>query len=127
VVLLDSLHAGHDAQGRLEESSLAPFVAFARKASEGGPLFYVTHSAVPTPDYASTTETAAFLLKQIGALASPTSAYPDPSDPFRLTRIVDQGHFHVRGFAGADRDAHCQQLRLLPSILRDEVLPVLRR
>jgi len=127
VVLLDSLHAGYAATGHHnpDPAQLAPFASLARAAAQGGPILFVTHSAVPTPDYASTTETGSFLLREIGAQVAPPQA-PD-GDPFGLSRAYEQNHFFLRGYAGSDGDAHCGQLRLLPAILRDHVLPALRQ
>ncbi|UQA56270.1 hypothetical protein [Polyangium aurulentum] len=127
VVLLDSLHAGYAATGHHnpDPAQLAPFASLARAAAQGGPILFVTHSAVPTPDYASTTETGSFLLREIGAQVAPPQ--PPDGDPFGLSRAYEQNHFFLRGYAGGDGDAHCGQLRLLPAILRDHVLPALRQ
>jgi hypothetical protein len=126
VVLLDSLHAGY-AQGKrsLEHGQLAPFVAAARAAAEGGPLFYLTHSAIVTDDYASTSETADFVLRELGVHAQfvPT----EPSDKVQLEWSYEKNQLFVRGYSGADKDAHCEQLRLLLPIVRDHVLGALGR
>jgi hypothetical protein len=103
IVLLDSLHASYPSDSRrLQPGQLAAFVAWARAAADGGPLMYVTHSDVQPEDYASTRETAAFLLFQAGG---------------------ERGRFFVRGYPGGGPEDHCAQLRLLPAILRDTLLP----
>jgi len=125
IILLDSLYASYAPGGKMPDpTELAPFSSFARAAANGGPLLFVTHTAVPTPDYASTLETGTHLLREIGAADVP--ATPPPQDPFGLSRAHDQNHFFLRGYAGSDGDAHCGQLRLLPDILRDHVLPASR-
>ncbi len=126
LILLDSLYAGY-APGRadLVPGQLAPYVAMASAAARGGPLFYLTHTAVPTYGYASTGEAASFLLRELGA--SPIAVSPTESDPFQLTRMYDGGSLFVRGYAGASREDHCAQLRLLPSILAEHLLPALGR
>lgn len=126
VILLDSLYASYQQPSDKSPAAaeLAPFTAFARAAANGGAMLFVTHTAVPTPDYASTAETASFLLHELGA---ELKADAPAQDPFGLTRAYDQNHFFLRGYGGSDGDAHCAQLRLLPDILRDHVLPALRQ
>jgi hypothetical protein len=103
IVLLDSLHSSYVSDTRrLQPGQLPGFVAWARAAADGGPLLYVTHSDVLTEDYASTRETAAFLLFQAGG---------------------ERGRFFVRGYPGGTREDHCAQLRLLPAILQGTLLP----
>jgi hypothetical protein len=134
LVLLDSLYAGYAPGTReVERADLALFVEAARDALRGGPLFYLTHSAVATPGYASTGEVATFLLDELGARPLPLAPTLDPptaaTAPTRhpLTRLYEASHLTIRGYAGGDRDAHCAQLHLLPAILRDVVLPALPR
>jgi|GEM_PF-4656889 len=124
VVLIDSLYASH-ASGTDEPdpAELAPFAALARSAARGGPIFVVTHSSVPTNGYASTVDTATFLLRDVGLDAALDE--PPQADPFGLIRAKDRNHFFVRGYAGGDAAAHCAQLRLLPDMLRRQVIPSL--
>jgi hypothetical protein len=126
LILLDSLYAGY-ATGRpvLVAGQLAPFVSMADAAARGGPLFYLTHTAVPTTGYASTGEAATFLLQEVGARAIDIA--PSDGDPRPLTRMYDGGNLYVRGYAGATREAHCDQLRLLPAILAEHILPAFGR
>jgi hypothetical protein len=127
VILLDSLHGGYArgpgsraADHRVDPTSLQPFLSFAREAATGGPLFYLTHSAVATDGYASTTDVASMVLEEVGAPAHDVT--PNPGDALRLTRMSDDGRFFVRGYAGGSKEDHCAQLRLLPSIVRERVL-----
>lgn len=124
VVLIDSLYASH-ASGTEEPdpAELAPFAALARSAARGGPVFVVTHSSVQTSGYASTVDTATFLLQDVGLDAAMDT--PPEADPFGLIRARDRNHFFVRGYAGGDAAAHCAQLRLLPDILRRQIIPSL--
>jgi hypothetical protein len=127
VVLMDSLYAGY-LPGRhvLEHGQVAPFVEAARVAATGGPLFYLTHTDIRTPGYASTSEVATFLLSELGVAA--TAVETEGSDaPSPLRRLHETGRLIVRGYGGDSRDGHCAQLHLLPGILRETVLPTLRR
>jgi hypothetical protein len=126
LILLDSLYASYAPGGReVEPATLRPFLQSAREALTGGPTFFLTHTAIATPGYASTGEVATFFLAQLGLHATPVEPYP--GDVRFLHRIAEEGHLVIRGYEGADRDAHCSQLHLLPSILRDTVLPARRR
>ncbi|AKT40848.1 alpha/beta hydrolase [Chondromyces crocatus] len=122
LVLLDSLYGGY-APGHREliPGQLGPYVSLAEAASRGGPLLFLTHTTVPTVGYASTEETATFLLRQLGASASLVT--PNDGDPLRLVRMYDGGSLYLRGYAGATREDHCAQLRLLPTILTEHILP----
>ena len=126
IVLLDSLYAGYLAGKRtVEHGQLPLFLEAARKARSGAAAFYLTHTAIGTPGYASTGEVASYLLGELGVTATPVDA--DPGTAHALSRIFEEGRLVIRGYAGADRDAHCAQLHLLPSILRETVLPGLGR
>jgi hypothetical protein len=123
VVLMDSLYAGYTGAGKeLDPARVAPFLGAARSALAGGPAFYLTHTDIATPGYASTSEVASFLLGALGVATSPV-AEADGAGPYALRRMAEQGRLWIRGYAGADRDAHCAQLHLLPRILKEAVMP----
>lgn len=124
VVMLDSLYAGYANAGRtLQHGQLATFVEAARAARGGGPSFFLTHTAILTPGYASTAEVASFLLAELGVTATTTIDSAGTGERFPLTRVFEEEKLAIRGYAGADRDAHCAQLHLLTSVLRETVLP----
>lgn len=124
VVLIDSLYSSFASGAETPDpNELAPFAALARSAARGGPLLFVTHSSVATNGYSSTVDTASFLLRDVGL--DDALSVPPETDPFGLIRARDRNHFFVRGYAGTDAAAHCAQLRLLPDILRRQVLPFL--
>ena len=125
VVLMDSLYAGYiDDRRTLDRARIAPFLGAARSAMDGGAAFFLTHTEIATPGYGSTAEVASFLLTELGATSSPV-AEGDGVGPYSMRRMHQRGRLWIRGYAGADRDAHCAQLHLLPGILRDVILPVL--
>jgi hypothetical protein len=134
VVLLDSLYAGYTDDGSarpgarrtLDRARIAPFLGAARVALGGGPALFLTHTQIATPGYGSTAEVASFLLAELGVAAAAVDEEASAAAPYPLRRLFEQGHLWIRGYAGADRDAHCAQLHLLPGVLRDAVLPALR-
>jgi hypothetical protein len=123
VLLADGLHTGFEGSKWSRQVSavgMAPFTLFADEAVAGRKLFALTHSSIETP-YASTTETASFLLDVENVDRVPTSA-PGPRPGMVQSSAADRGHFHVRGYAGNDKTAHCDHLHAFGDIL----LPYLR-
>lgn len=112
VLLADGLHASIDPTNRFERhvsvDHMAPFTAFADEAVAGKKLFAITHSEITTP-YASTTETADFLLAQEGVARVPTNGAP-LRPGMALKSRGDSGAFHVLHYAGGDEEAHCDHL-----------------
>jgi len=117
VVLLDGLHCGYDGQS-LDERQLAPFIEFARRAARGQKLMFVSHSSIIPPGYASTTETANFLIHKLGGQARRVQSRG--SDPMGLELIdrYDRSGFHVRGYKGNDKMDHCAHIGLFRDVLR---------
>jgi hypothetical protein len=122
IVLLDSLYARHKTGSRsrvVKEPAgehLEPWVPFAEAAVKGEKTFLVTYSEVPTPSYASSSETAAGLLGAIGVPVVPVAPNSNPasSDPdYPLKRRADLGRFHVWGYGGKDQKAHLVHARHL--------------
>ena len=110
VLLADGMHVGFEpmAGRNVSAISMAPFTLFADEAIAGRKLFAVTHSTIQTP-YASTTETAEFLLETEG-LPVDRSEAPGPRPGMVRTSRADREGFHVIGFAGEDKAAHCDHL-----------------
>lgn len=136
VVLLDSLHARYDAEHEVDASSLQRFVRFATDAKDGKKTMVLTHSSVTPPGYASTRETAAALLGEVGVVATAvtdaeppfpvaanTAAPARTRRPMELATTADQGGLHVRGFRGAGPRDHFDHLHLLDDTLRSWVVP----
>ncbi len=111
VLLLDGLHTGYepprvvlDQGGRLEAAKLEPFVRFARAAVAGEKRFLVTHSEIFPGTFASTTETADYLLEQLGLQREAVLRW----GPLGMQQLshVRCGGFEVRGFAGNSAPDH---------------------
>lgn len=122
VVLLDGLHCGYSGRS-LNEQQLKPFMEFSALAASGRRLMVVTHSSIIPPGYASTTETANFLVMKLGG--RPVRSQPRASDPMGLELIsrYSRGGFHVRGFAGNDTLDHCAQIGFFRDVLKVHVQP----
>jgi hypothetical protein len=122
LILLDGLHCDYAGEG-LVETTLEPFVWFAHQAAEGKRLMVVTHSSIIPPGYASTTETAHYLINELGGHSH--SAKPRATDPMGLELVsrYDQGGFHVRGYAGNAELDHCAQVGLYRDVLKVHLLP----
>ncbi len=123
VVLLDGLHSGYTDHS-LDSERLAPFVAFASQAAAGNKLLFVSHSSIRTPGYASTTETANYLIWRLGG--KPREVVNAQRDPMGLERISSYslGHFHVRGYSGSGALDHCAHLALLGDVLEVHLKPL---
>src|SRR5450432_4148656 len=110
VLLADGMHVGFEPIGfrKVSAPSMAPFTLFADEAIAGKKLFAITHSTIQTP-YASTTETAEFLLDTEGLVVD-RSEVPGPRPGMIRTSRADREGFHMLGFAGEDKAAHCDHL-----------------
>jgi len=117
LVLADSLYCGYSgdpANKRLDPGLMGGFERFAREAAEGRKRLLVTHSAQVPEGYASTTETADFLIAATGATAGPFEA--DWGDGWRQTRRAVIGRFEVLGFAGEGAADHLRHLRRIAEL-----------
>jgi len=103
IVLIDSLHAGYDANRKPFAADLELFAAFADKK----PLI-VIHSEVYPGTYASTTETADWLITRLGARRKPVLRW-GPGGMQQLSE-ARRGNFKVLGFAGNTAPDHVDQL-----------------
>jgi hypothetical protein len=118
VLLSDGLHAGfvgNERERHVNPAQMAAFELFADQAVADKRLFAITHSTIATP-YASTTETSTYLLDAEGVPRIPMNI-PGPRPDMDLTSRADRGSFHVRGFAGMDKPAHCNQLYAFGDLL----------
>jgi len=124
VLLLDSLHASYaPGTSTLEAEGLEPFVELARRAQAGETRLIVTHSDIRPPGYASTTETASYLIREVGGQRRYAGMIP--LEGVEQKTVYDAEGLSIRGFTGTSRGAHCAQLRMLLPMLRDELLPAL--
>lgn len=110
IVTADSIYAGLDAETPtrvVAHENMAEFLRFAELATKSKKQFALSHSAQSTP-YASTTETADYLLQtlQVARVADTTTQRP----LFMQTSKAQQGKFTVLGFSGESGQHHMQHL-----------------
>ncbi|MDF1665100.1 MAG: hypothetical protein P1V97_25285 [Planctomycetota bacterium] len=114
VLLLDGLHSGYVSGNQPNPIQMKPFLDFATKATRGlDHRMIISHSSIVPPNYASTTETADYLVAQVGAVSNPETGLNVAG--MRNLRSVDLGHFHIYGFKGgvaSDHVDHLQQMGL---------------
>ena len=114
LILVDSLHASRDR--RHGPAGLDVFRRFAKRAEAGRAFFFMSHSSIDPPNYASTTETAHYLLATLGQQPEPMMR----RDPLGLELFegASLGNFHVRGYAGNGKLDHCAQFGVYPAVVR---------
>src|SRR5262245_41031418 len=123
VILLDSLHSGYiDEQAKtLKTEQLSPFVAFARRAAQKQVFMFMSHSSIIPPGYASTTEVAEHVVRQLGG--KPKKASRQDVLGLGLIDRFDKGNFHMRGYTGDDKPDHCAHIGLIADIVRAHLEP----
>lgn len=122
VLLIDGLHTSY-ANGKpgpqespLETEGLQIFLQFARDAVAGKKRMLITHSEIFPGTFASTTETADWLLQQLGLKRKAVVRWGPMQT--QLLSEVKQGRFQLVGFAGNSAPDHVDQLHSLPEYLR---------
>lgn len=122
VLLLDGMHTSYVPEGKtiatggaLDTTNLAAFAAFARAAMRGEKRFVVTHSEIFPGTFASTTETADWLLRTLGLRRTPLLRW-GPRGMQQLSE-VSAGRFELRGYAGNSAPDHIDQLHAMPELL----------
>lgn len=122
VLLLDGLHTSYVPEGRpladggeLDTAGLAVFADLARAAQRGERRFVVTHSEIFPGTFASTTESADWLLAQLGLVRTPVLRW-GPRGMQQLSQ-AGAGGFEVLGYAGNAAPDHVDHLHALPELL----------
>ena len=122
VLLLDGMHTSYVPAGtvladggNLDTSNLTEFAAFARAAIAGHRRFLVTHSEIFPGTFASTTETADWLLHEVGLRRTAVLEW-GPRGMQQLSR-AQAGGFEVLGYAGNSAPDHVDHLHALPELL----------
>jgi hypothetical protein len=122
VLLIDGMHTSYVPEGKviadggtLDTTNLLAFAGFARAAMRGEKRFVVTHSEIFPGTFASTTETADWLLRSLGLRRTPVMRWGA-----RGTQQLSEaraGRFELLGFAGNSAPDHVDQLHAMPELL----------
>ena len=122
VLLLDGMHTSYVPEGTvlalggtLEPRNLEVFVRFAQAAVRGEKRFLITHSEIFPGTFASTTETADYLLHAVGLRRTPVLRW-GPRGMQQLSE-VHAGGFDLFGFAGNAAPDHIDHLHGMPEFL----------
>jgi hypothetical protein len=120
---LDGIHTSYVPEGRvveqggtLDPANLEALLRYARRAVRGEARMMVTHSEVFPGTFASTTETANWLLDALGVARKPVLAWGPVG--MQQTSEARSGAFRVLGYAGNSAPDHLDHLHALPALLR---------
>ncbi len=140
VLIEDGIHSDWDEDDPSQPNrhQMQPYLAFAERAKRGEVLFSMTHSEiVPGGNYASTTQTASYLLEHLGAQPRAASPSSDPKHlwlksmdeavsrkkerPLAATTDNRLGNVHIRGFEGETKEDHMSHLFQMASTVIGEL------
>jgi hypothetical protein len=121
-IMIDGIHTGYAGgkpgplESQIEPDNLQIYVKLARDAMAGKKRVIITHSEIFPGTFASTTETADYILKELG-LRRRTMVKWGPKQTQELSE-VRAGRFLLIGFAGNSAPDHVDQLHSLPEYLK---------
>lgn len=122
VLLLDGLHTSYVPErtvlaegGALDTLKLLPFLRYARRAVAGDVRLVVTHSEIFPGTFASTTETADWIIAALGLARTPVLAWGPGG--MQQTSEVRRGGLAILGFAGNTGPDHIDHLHGLGGFL----------
>ena len=122
VLLLDGMHTSYVPEGAvlatggtLDTTNLTAFVNFARAAMRGEKRFLVTHSEIFPGTFASTTETADWILRALGLRRRAVLRW-GPRGMQQLSEVRAR-RFALIGFAGNSGPDHIDHLHAMPEFL----------
>src|SRR5690606_38015839 len=98
-------------------SKLVEFVEFAKQASAGRKRFLITHSEIFPGTFASTTETANYLLGALGIKRRPVLKWGPVG--MQQTSEAKKGRLLVKGFAGNSAPDHVDHFHGMYIFLRE--------
>jgi hypothetical protein len=103
--------------GTLDTTNLTALATYARAAMRRESRFLVTHSEIFPGTFASTTETADWLLDAIGVRRRPILRW----GPRGLQQLSEAraGQFLLRGYAGNSAPDHIDHFHAMPELLRE--------
>lgn len=125
VILLDGLHTGYvggkpgPKESSLETEPMQPFLAYARRAVAGQCKFVYLHSEIFPGTFASTTETADWLIRELGLKRLPVLKW----GPMKTQMLgeTEAGGLKIQAFAGNSAPDHVDLLHAMPAVLRESI------
>jgi hypothetical protein len=122
ILLMDGMHTSYvpegvviEKGGTLDTKNLDAFARFADAAVKGNKRFLITHSEIFPGTFASTTETADYLLKSLGLKRTPVLKW-GPRGMQQLGE-VHVGRFELLSFAGNSAPDHVDHFQGMPEFL----------
>ncbi|MDZ4402785.1 hypothetical protein [Prosthecobacter sp.] len=118
VLMIDGMHTSYvdgkpgPLESEIDTEALKPIADYAREAMSGKKRLLITHSEIFPGTFASTTETADWLLRELGVKRRPILEW----GPMKTQQLSEakQGSFHLVGLAGNSAPDHVDQLHALP-------------
>jgi len=111
IIMADSIYAGFVGEmedRKVNSSHMEPFLSFAKQAVAGKKQMIISHTQLFTPEYASTKETAAWLIDGLGGKRIPARK-EHPGGMVEWSHF-QQGRFHVFEFEGETGEEHMKHL-----------------
>lgn len=122
-LLLDGMHVSYIPEGLpvanggvLDTANMTTFADFARAAARGEKRFVVSHSEIFPGTFASTSETANWLLRAIGVKRERVLRW-GPRGMQQLSE-ARSGDFELLGFAGNSAPDHIDHLHAMPELIK---------
>lgn len=113
VILEDGLHTSYINGNQVNPAQMVEFLAYAQAAVTGAKQFFFSHSQIPTYTYASTTETANYLIDHLDL--NPLDFWGFNELGMEYESIAEAGSCAIHGFTGetaADHIDHVEALYL---------------
>lgn len=112
LVMADSIYAGYVEDSRekgVDPKLMAGFLRFAREAKEGRKQLVISHSELQPDGYASTAETADYLIRELGLMRQVPQQKLEEN--WTCQSRCEQAGLHILGFSGTMGTDHMQHLR----------------
>ncbi|MES2595427.1 MAG: hypothetical protein V4662_08835 [Verrucomicrobiota bacterium] len=121
VVMIDGIHTSYidgkpgPLESKIDTAALLPVAEFSREAMADRKRLLITHSEIFPGTFASTTETADWLLRELGLRRQAVLRWA----PMKTQQLSEarEGSFHLIGLAGNSAPDHVDQLHALPEWL----------
>ena len=119
IIMADSIYAGFVGETedrKVNPSHMEPFLSFAKQAVTGKKQMIISHTQLFTPEYASTKETAAWLIDGLsGKRIQERKEHPGGMVEWSH---FQKGRFHVLEFEGETGEDHMKHLRHIDLFLQ---------